>query len=157
MELMARAPDAEGFCCAKVHSSRRGTVKPHAQAKTTQPKVGCKSVFDVLASESDEEPQTEDFPAIGRAPTQARPVTTGWATVAAAAAKPKSVPVKPKPAPVKPAPVKVEQQDNSAWSDGEEEATKQAFWEKMEAESKKFAGKSWADSDWEDSDDEDGW
>ena len=109
--------------------------------------------FDALISESDsdedvEEKVQEDFPAIGNAPTKVAPVTTGWASVAAAAPKP--APIKAKmPEPV--APTKV-QQDNSAWSDDEDE--KEDFWAKQQAKSAKYAGKSWADSDWDDSSDE---
>ena len=153
-EMQARAPDADGFCCAKVHSGRRGcnrtTVKSQMQTFAPTKKQGA---FDALISESDsdeevEEKVQEDFPAIGNAPTKVAPVTTGWASVAAAAPKP--APIKAKmPEPVAPAKV---QQDNSAWSDDEDE--KEDFWAKQQAKSAKYAGKSWADSDWDDSSDE---
>ena len=153
MELMARAPDMDGFCCAKVHSGRRGCNKNTSQKSKVAPvTTGQKSAFAALMSDSDEEePQTEDFPTIGNAPTKTTPVTTGWAAVAAAAPKPKPAPVKVA-APESLAPGKLVRQDNSAWSD--EEDAKEDFWAKQQAKSAKYAGKSWADSDWDDSSDE---
>ena len=113
-----------------------------------------KSVFAALMSSSDseEEDQTpEEFPAIGNTPVKSTPVTTGWAAVAAAAPKPK--PVEAKPVVVVQQAKPQAEQDNSAWSDDEQDhAERAAFWAK---ETAKYAGKSWADSDWDDSDDED--
>ena len=111
----------DGFCCAKVHSGRRGcnrsTFKSQKDTFVPAKKQGA---FDALISDSDEEVEVEveqkvqeDFPAIGNAPTKVASVTTGWASVAAAAPKPKPAPIKAKmPEPVAPAKV---QQDNSAW------------------------------------------
>ena len=155
LELQARAPDMDGFCCVKAHTSRRGcgrsTFKSQKETFAPAKKQGA---FDALISDSDEEVEEEkvqeDFPAIGNAPTKVAPVTSGWAAVAAAAPKPAPIKVT---APESLAPPKIVRQDNSAWSD-EEDATED-FWAKQQANSAKYAGKSWADSDWDDSSDED--
>ena len=160
LKQQARAPDADGFCCAKVHSGRVGVAsRTFRKAQKENVVPATRSVFAQLScsSDSDEEVEVkEDFPTIGNAPAPAKPVTTGWAAVAAA---PKPEPVKPQPVMKMPAPAEVKktepQQDNSAWSDDEDQdhAKRAAFWLKQ---SKKYEGKSWADSDWDDSsDDED--
>ena len=152
--MQARAPDMDGFCCAKVHSGRRGCNKSSVKSqKETFAPAKKQGAFDALISDSDEEVEEvqEDFPAIGNAPAKVTPVTSGWAAVAAAAPKPKPAPVK-LTAPETLAPGKLVRQDNSAWSD--EEDAKEDFWAKQQAKSAKYAGKSWADSDWEDSSDD---
>ncbi len=162
LKQQARAPDEDGFCCAKATSGRRGCASKSRATHMTQHQVQHftpkKSAFAALmsGSDSEEEDQTpEEFPTIGNAPTKSAPVTTGWAAVAAAAPKPKPVEVKHMVV-VQQAKPEVEQ-DNSAWSDEDQQdqqdhAAQAAFWAK---ETAKYAGKSWADSDWDDSDDED--
>ena len=162
LKQQARAPDADGFCCAKVHSGRVGVASKRTHKAHKENVVpATRSIFAQLSCSSDSEEESdvevkEDFPTIGNAPAPAKPVTTGWAAVAAA---PKPEPVKPQPVMKMPAPAEVKktepQQDNSAWSDDEDQdhAKRAAFWLKQ---SKKYEGKSWADSDWDDSsDDED--
>ena len=160
LKQQAREPDHDGFCCAKATSGRRGCTSRSRSVYRARPQVESsapkKSVFAALmsGSDSEEEDQTpEEFPTIGNAPVKSTPVTTGWAAVAAAAPKPKPVEVKPVVV-VQQAKPQAEQ-DNSAWSDDDEQqdhAARAAFWAK---ETAKYAGKSWADSDWDDSDDED--
>ena len=96
----------DGFCC-QGPSGPPWLQQDYRQVSDADLRSNQKQgAFDALISESDsdedvEEKVQEDFPAIGNAPTKVAPVTTGWASVAAAAPKP--APIKAKmPDPVAP-------------------------------------------------------